>query len=529
MIQKTLPDDAFYYFSIARNVAAGRGVTVNGLNPTNGFHPLWALTLVAPFALLGSRQIPVGLTIASLFDVGAAWVGYRLVRRVSGSSTAALVTALFYALNPLVAMEAVNGLETALSTFTFALCACYYLTTIREIPPAGRSIEEGREGVPASELCALPSTMFRKYAILGALAGLMVLARTDAIFLFALMGLEMFWRAHRQGGTAIVMLAVPVTAFAVVVSPWLAWNQATFGTIVQSSGVALPYVIERSIADAFRQEQFFAALSRHVWPSTYLAFLLLWYYSGLGWTVLIVLALSLRILRPRLEQPAGRELLAALKPFALPIAAALLSILFHSFYRWYPRSWYYVPLAWAVCLWVGPAFAYTGRIIQRLMPGSQARAFGLALLGMAIVTFGLQGIKAWLPGFYPWQAHMYEGALWLAENTAPQEVAGAFNAGLQAYYSGRAVVNLDGVTDWEAFWAVQDRRLLSYARERGVRYIVDYRNYVEDSYFPYWGEGHPQGLHLVETLSPPYPPYGAVVVYEVTGDPKGRYEVDTGD
>ena len=40
-------DDAFYYFGIARNVAHGHGSTFDGINPTNGYHPLWMLIVGA--------------------------------------------------------------------------------------------------------------------------------------------------------------------------------------------------------------------------------------------------------------------------------------------------------------------------------------------------------------------------------------------------------------------------------------------------------------------------------------------------
>ncbi len=525
LIQKTLPDDAFYYFAIARNMAGGRGLTVDGTNPTNGFHPMWALILILPFIALRSHEgllIPVSLTLSSLFDIGTAYLGYRAVRLATGSAPAAVVTALLYALNPLAAMESVNGLETALSTFLFALCFYYYLTAIKRsgVETVSHTYNHRQGGLPSpsipkGDVVLLQRIAFKRYAILGALAGLMVLARTDTIFLFALMGLEMLWEARRKGWVSIIMLLIPVLAFAIVISPWLAWNQLTLGTMVQSSGVALPYLIKYSMAQAFRHLPLPAALGQHVGPILSLSFMLFWYYSGLGWTVLIVLAFSLRFYRFGSDQAGerGKGWMTIPKPFLVPLAAALISVLFHTFYRWYPRSWYYVPLAWVVSLWVGPAFAYVSRIAQGV--SRRGKAFGPLLLGATLLILALQGAKAWWTGFYPWQVHMYHGALWLAEHTAPQEVIGSFNAGLNTYYSRRTVINLDGVTDWRALQALKEQRLLAYARGRGVDYIVDYRNYIDDSYVPFWGEGYPQDLYLIETLSPPYPPYGAMVVYEL--------------
>src|SRR3972149_3649273 len=44
-------DDGFLYFQVARNLAAGHGFTFDGINPTNGFHPLWLLLIPPIFAL----------------------------------------------------------------------------------------------------------------------------------------------------------------------------------------------------------------------------------------------------------------------------------------------------------------------------------------------------------------------------------------------------------------------------------------------------------------------------------------------
>lgn len=38
-------DDAYFYFKIANNVALGKGSTFDGLNYTNGYHPLWLIIL----------------------------------------------------------------------------------------------------------------------------------------------------------------------------------------------------------------------------------------------------------------------------------------------------------------------------------------------------------------------------------------------------------------------------------------------------------------------------------------------------
>ena len=52
-----LSDDAFYYFKIAENIAAGRGSTFDGILLTNGYHPLWMLVMVSIFKLTSGSSL----------------------------------------------------------------------------------------------------------------------------------------------------------------------------------------------------------------------------------------------------------------------------------------------------------------------------------------------------------------------------------------------------------------------------------------------------------------------------------------
>jgi hypothetical protein len=73
LVEKSLPDDAFYYFQIARHLAQGDGVTFDGLTATNGFHPLW-LVLITPFFYLfpGNPELPIHLALALSYS-GTPW------------------------------------------------------------------------------------------------------------------------------------------------------------------------------------------------------------------------------------------------------------------------------------------------------------------------------------------------------------------------------------------------------------------------------------------------------------------------
>jgi hypothetical protein len=185
-------------------------------------------------------------------------------------------------------------------------------------------------------------------------------------------------------------------------------------------------------------------------------------------------------------------------------------LLIHTFVRWYPRSWYYVPLAWSSALVVGPFLARLWTALSTVYAGRVLARIGLAALG---VVMALQGVKSWRDGYYPWQDHMLIGARWIAAQAPADAVVASFNSGLQAYFGGRPVVNLDGVVDWEAIRAGENGSLLGYARRRGATHLLDYEAYLFTQFAPYLEPGFADCLTPLTALSPEYPPYGRVVVY----------------
>ena len=115
---RVLPDDAFYYFVIARNIAAGHGSTFDLLAPTNGYHPLWMALITPFFALLPGRQAPVSaaLILASLIARATAWLLYLVLRRLGLPRAAAVAGAAAWFYSPMSIQFSLNGLETAVAT-----------------------------------------------------------------------------------------------------------------------------------------------------------------------------------------------------------------------------------------------------------------------------------------------------------------------------------------------------------------------------------------------------------------------------
>src|SRR5438445_9973613 len=104
-----VPDDAFYYFTIARNLVHGLGLSFDTVHPTNGMHPLW-LFLIAPIFSLGLTKwgyIQAVLLLQSILDAIIVWlIGstvYDLLpkSKPSNRNTASAVAAALYAFGAL--------------------------------------------------------------------------------------------------------------------------------------------------------------------------------------------------------------------------------------------------------------------------------------------------------------------------------------------------------------------------------------------------------------------------------------------
>ena len=117
-------DDAFYYFVTARNVSEGLGFTFDGMNPTNGFHPLWMLICIPVFSLARfDLFLPLRLLILiqAVLSIGSGILMLRLCRKYLPEE-ASFVIAFFWVLSPpLHRLIAVGGVEAGLNAFSLTL------------------------------------------------------------------------------------------------------------------------------------------------------------------------------------------------------------------------------------------------------------------------------------------------------------------------------------------------------------------------------------------------------------------------
>src|SRR5512139_3885588 len=117
-------DDAYYYFKVAQNISEGHGSTFDGINRTNGYHPLWMAICVPIFAL---ARFDLVLPLRILFLVLSAlsvWTGillYRLVGRLFAPVIGAFA-ALYWVFSQTVLFRVYKqGLETGIAALLIVL------------------------------------------------------------------------------------------------------------------------------------------------------------------------------------------------------------------------------------------------------------------------------------------------------------------------------------------------------------------------------------------------------------------------
>jgi hypothetical protein len=494
-----LEDDAWMVTAIARNFALGHGITADGLNPTNGFQPLYPLTLGALPYLAAPNALDAGFTanliICALLNILAAWPLWRLARRFGGEVAGLLAVALF-ALNPYLIRVSVNGMETSLGLLLLlTLFAAFYRLDLAR---------------PAHVL---------GLALLTALA---TLARLDASLAFAAIALTMLLRAWRQAkderrktkatrpSSTVrppssvlrpwLLVALYVAATLAFLAPYFAFNYAVSGTFGPSSGRALAYMhsygpdLHSQNRGDFNLTNGLSALYRNSaidldWvPSLWLKLLLIAIFAALLTAVI------------------GRRLFAALPLILyLPVPP-----LYYGYMLQQARERYFVGLSAVLIL----LLAWLGAKLWQRRPG---RTWALALGAAVAIVVTLNSYEAYT--FYrtklteaeQTQPTIYQAALWARDNLPPNALIGAKNSGIFQYYSGRVVLNIDGKLNHEIVPVLQQRALLDYLRRRGVVYLIDRETIMADHVAFYSQQLGQAPYHHAPTLLERAAIYGKIV------------------
>ncbi len=437
---KPLSEDGYYSLAIARSIAAGHGITIDGVTPTNGFQPLLTVIQAGLFWLArGDDVIAIRLVLGLywLLYLGTAamlgWIAARALPEDGERRTRALATALVYLAASYLFLHHFNGLETGLLLFLLAAAWRYQ-----------------QSGAAAS---------WRGLALFGALLGLAVLARIDASFLVICLAVAEWWRWRRRGAFRALARAGLLGLMALLVSaPWWAYNVIGFGSLMPISGTAT----QAWALDGFRLGWFLWGLGMGAFP---------WLFGGEGE------GLALDLIRLPLFAGgiwvlwrAYRRLPPATRDYALALGAAVILL---GFYYWLSSIayWFYsrylAPAALLVALGLGLELA---ALLQR-----RPRFFGwLAPLALTPVLV-LAGLGFAGKGIYG-TIMFWDQLLLVREMVPAADTVAAGQSGTLNFFRPH-VVNMDGKVNPEVL-AYRDHAW-DYLDLKKIRWFADWQVYVQ--------------------------------------------------
>jgi hypothetical protein len=466
-----IADDSFYYLTIARHVANGSGFTFDGLLPTNGFHPLFALLLTPLFWLFPEGGLPpvyASQVLVLALNLVVAVPLYFLLKLVGGP-TSGRAGVLVWLYNPWALIFTVSGVESAL--YVLCIVLALYAYAHWRLHPGLRD--------------------FKSPVLIGILLGATVLARSDGVFLGLVLGLDLLlfnsWREpglRKHFGWDLFRPAILIIfSAAAVMAPWLLWNWFTFGDLVQVSGQAVYWHTHARAV---------AAGDSAAWITSALLSLLRTYVGGMyfsaGAFVILVLAVAMRLMpmksRIPVPQP-GKRLLTVCGLYGI------LLLTFYGVYLWQLQFWYFMPVLLVSAVFGGVLWAWICEVFTEVGNPVVPRIAELGLVLVVLLTF-LPVWRSWQSGslqVYPAQAGAFRLAEKLAQETPPDAVVGAWNSGILGYFSGRTVINLDGVVNNELHREIRSQNssyfdlcaIWGYVQKRNIQYLTDYENVFHEN------------------------------------------------
>ena len=197
----------------------GRGLTFDGLAPTNGFQPLYFILLLPIVALSHGSLVPnprIGRAAGRLGRGHRGRPVRALLLRLAGPGVA-LFGLLLWAVCPYFILMSVNGLETGPAMFFTLLVPLLYLSWFFGDASAGA----------------------KRALAFGVVYSLAVLARLDLSLLVAAVAADALLRGLRRPGRAAALPAA--LALAGTLGIWLPWalvSHAQTGHWIPLSGAA---------------------------------------------------------------------------------------------------------------------------------------------------------------------------------------------------------------------------------------------------------------------------------------------------
>ncbi len=459
LINKPFTEDGFYALAIARNVGTGHGITIDGQVWTNGFQPLWVFLVAPIYTATGGHPVRALYGIVALHLVVYLLAALFLGRVVADSfehrdAAGAVDGKLFgwfatvtYLASLFVLEQHLNGLETGLYLLILVVVArCYQLGM---------------------------HTSTRGSAVLGALLGLLVLARVDSVFLVIILAASLLVTSRSRAAGKSLLRASLVSGTAFFVSlPWWVYNVTSFGSLVPISGISQQWWASEPSVLWMRIPRAYHALMQVLVPSV--PTLHISRVSTYGATLVrvgFILGAVLLAARAGARWPTNLTVSRAGRR-ALGFAAltATWGVTLVAWYMLSSGASHFYERYWAPLMLVSVA---AWAVVVCVALGRRTAAIVIALLCVAQVA----AVVAMHTGSVFRGNEFYRDQLALVRDHAPADsVVAAAQTGTLGYFRDK-VINLDGKVNPDAL-RIRQGNAAAYLSEEQVRWFVDWPNNV---------------------------------------------------
>lgn len=441
-----VPDDSYYYYTVARNLWSCGFLTLDGQTQASGYHPLF-MSLCVALARMAPNSLPYVVPVVAC---ASFWIYVvlcaRIARLLELGRNETILFALMTVANPAVLINGwVVGLETVLA---IPLLAAFLYVCL------GAVIREATA---------------RRFRIAVVLTCALFLARLDTlVFAFPVLLFVFRQRLRNQP----FCTAAPAT----VVIAFMACHWLVFGTPYPSSTDSIRFLMRplyeqqlyawshtgtywdfpahfgRFVMNLGKAGRSMAGLPtwtlEPVWPNRLLGSLLLVGFLVYG---------ARLVIRSRSSRWDRRRIVFSV------VCIGVLSVLVYigTIRIFYLREWYYA--MYAVIAGIA-AWSLVSAAPDR--PAMKTSALCLYALMLLIVT------TVWILGGKPQPLHRMEVASQAVRMAAPSRI-GAFNAGYYAWAEPGKIINLDGLGNQQAYEAIRKGELAAYLERNGIRYLLD--------------------------------------------------------
>jgi len=421
-------DDAWIHLQFAKNIGHGLGFSYNpGIQVAGSTAPLWTLVLAVP-AVLRLDPIVSAKVIGLLLTIVAALLAGEVARWLSGSRVAGLYAALVLVLSPRMTWGSLSGMEVGLYTALSVGAVLAYL----------RALESGRPWW-------------------GLLAGLAGTARPETFIVFPILALDWTIRSLRGQLPAPRFLTFiqPMALFAIPAAAFVALNYSTSGHPLPLTFYAKTYGM--GTVPSMLEGRWHDALNYARWyPFEFLYQMLAWCekeFPDLALGALVGAFALVGFTGSTTRRPGAYLLLTVLvaAPILKGLAAPEPPLMVHE-----GRYLFHLLTIFVVVAVIGVLelrrFVRPGWIIPLFMVAVIAR-LGLALFdGAADYAAKVKNINDL----------QIATARWLQKTTTPEARIATNDIGAIAYFSGRFIIDTEGLITPEAIHPKRMRRLVPF-------------------------------------------------------------------